>query len=633
VADRTKPGSRSARLFPGLVLLAQAALFLLLPLSGSPMSWGVFSSFNAEIAADLVGPGASPWDGYDGLVAGPMALGVVQAPLLALLGRIGLVHVLGMGALALATTALTWAFCDRYLGRPAALAATLLVAFPPPNTWFHQHVGAHHLLGPALVPAAMLLLWPSLEDREGRRRPWLWEGLGWTLMAGALFLTPTTVSLVVPLGAGWWLLGLARHRRAGALRWLRTLPPAVAGAAIGAAPLLYKALLHPRWGGLVPSGGASAGQSTKPLFLNAPGLAEVPGRLLEMVFVELPYGLHFGLHGLAPVGTIWAAAAGAAVAVLAWKLRGTRDAAWLPLLVVPPAALVVGLCTGWFVFHPGEGEPFPGDARHLLGLTWALSLCVGAALGALPRGARRPAWALVVLLTAASVGTQLQAVRWGDLEPDLRTPWRLENRLIHGFFAGPAFEGAPEAAVAACSLNAGSRRADCLRGLAMAWGFGRNMAVFSGEPGATDELRLRCEALERSAGLTGLAEECWVGLGFGLAHLQYQAPGRAIPLCARSPDLSGEEVRHCRVGVGYGFGQDFGFRPEVVRRWTGDLEEREGWAAGVGLYAGVLSRREAFVRDRCAELVGEELASACLEGARRNDRYMSAIQGIDSTSE
>ena len=92
-------------------------------------------------------------------------------------------------------------------------------------------------------------------------------------------------------------------------------------------------------------------------------------------------------------------------------------------------------------------------------------------------------------------------------------------------------------------------------------------------------------------------------------------------------------MRHCRVGVGYGFGQDFGFRPEVVRRWTGDLEEREGWAAGVGLYAGVLSRREAFVRDRCAELVGEELASACLEGARRNARYMSAIQGIDSTSE
>ena len=623
---------RSGRWILPAILVVQGLLFVLLPLSGSPASWGVFSSFNAEIAHDLIsGPGASPWDGYDGLVAGPLALGLIQAPLLALLGRIGLVHVLGMGLVALAATALTWSFCVRHLGRPAALAATLLVAFPPPNTWLHQHVGAHHLLGPALVPAAMLLLWPSLDGREGRRRPWLSEAIAWTLLAGVVFLTPTTISLAVPLGAGWWLLGLARSWRSGRVwAWMGTVPPALVGTLLAAGPLLYKGLIHERFGGLVPPGGATAAQNTKPLFLLPTAPLETPGRLLEMVAVDLPYGLHFGLHGLAPAGVLWVLVAGAALGLLAWQLRRGGDRAWLPLLAVPPAVLVVGLCTGWFVFHPGEAEPFLGDARHLLGITWALSLCVGAAVGLAPGRARWAAWGLVGLLVLASVVTQLGEVRWGELEPDPRTPWRLEARFFHGFFAGPAFEGGPAAAAAACSRSEEPQRSDCLRGVAMAWGHGTSLAAFGGEQGRLDELREVCAALEAAAGPDGppLGRECWFGLGFGLAHLQFQAPERALPLCRDAPGLSEGEVLECGAGVGFGFAQDFGFRPQVMRRWFEEevqKGDRGAWATGVGVYAGILSRRAGFVEGRCGELVGD-YAGACVRAARRNDRYMSPIR-------
>ena len=181
----------------------------------------------------------------------------------------------------------------------------------------------------------------------------------------------------------------------------------------------------------------------------------------------------------------------------------------------------------------------------------------------------------------------------------------------------------------ACSSSREPGRSDCLRGLAMAWGYGRNLALFEGEYERLDELRRTCAALEQEASVSGLAEQCWVGLGFGLAHLQYQSPPRAMPLCASTSALTEPEVRACRVGVGFGFAQDFGYRPEVIRRWTAGLEEPEAWSIGVGVYAGMLSRDEGFVRARCRELVGPERVGDCLRGARRNDRFMAPIERRD----
>lgn len=605
------------------LLATRALLFVLLAASGSAWSWGVFSPLHAEVAADLWPGGASPWDAYDGLVAGPLAMGLLEAPLLLVLGRSPLVHLLVTLALTLGAVVLAYVLVRRLCSRRAALAAAALVAFPPPVTWFHQHMGAHHVLMMLTVPAGLLLLGAPSAALEEERPRLARRGAGWLLLVLTPTVAPSGIALAVPL-AGLWLAtvlwGLARRRRAG--RALTEVGIALSGAAVALTPVLYKGLVHVPFGGGVPAGGVSAAGQTKPLFLAMPGLTEMPGRLAHMVAVELPAGLHYGLHGLSGVGLLFTAVGLLAFALLCWRLaRGDRGGWWI-LLALPPTVLLVGLLTGWWSFHPGSREPFPRESRHLLGVAWVLMILIGVALDRLPRRAEPVGWLLVGLLVVLSLFSQAREVRWQGLPPaSAQTTWRLEGRALQGFFAGPALRGAPEELVGYCEAWPEPRRSDCLQGAAMSIGEPGALGAWRGPEHDFAGIRSECAALsEASAGSVGRLD-CFFGLGFGLSHLGFRAPGRDLAACRRSRLLAPDEQDACVQGVAWGVAQDFWNRPSAMRRWLVqevEPEERATWARGVGALVGSLNTDPDWRTWQCGLLVGSSLAEPCLESAQRS---------------
>ncbi len=599
------------------LLALQAFVFVLLAWTGSAQAWGVFAASNAEIADSFSG-GVSPWDTYDGLVFGPMALALLEWPLLSLLGRSPWVHVLGMMAVALASTALCWAAVRRLCDERAAIFAAALVAFPPPNTWYHQHQGAYHLLGLLGLPLALILLTDA-----GATVRWRREIAAWTALFGALVLAPGGIGPAAALGAGLFLLRLRAHGRGA---WIGLLP-AITGAAIAALPVLYKGLIHVPFSGLARVTSKAAAGQTKPFFLGLPKLREVPGRLLHMLTSDLPYGMHYDSAGVPWVGGLLVSCAALAVVGLVVRARTDRGTArLLPVLLVPLAAVSVGLATGWFVVGRRAGmEPFPRDARHLLGLTYFGLWLLGIGLSRL----RLPSLgvALAAFFALASLGTQVAA-----LGPSRGVPFRLEARFLPGFFAGPVIGDQPEGAAAWCAE--GPRSLDCLRGVAMAWGhryaagdYGLRGRSPKGGPSTTPQsLRADCAGLVRAAGdrSGALQHSCFFGLGFGFSDQAVRRLDRSQELCTWL-ELRPPERQACAQGAAWGQAQNFWNRPGVVRRWIDEQATgpyRVDSASGVGILVAMLGEDPAWVAQECAAQVPPGLVAACLEGVDWNQRFM-----------
>jgi hypothetical protein len=583
-----------------LVVVLQAALFLLLPMLGSQYGWAVLSPLPAEIAVDLLGGAESPLDGYDGIAAGPLASALLHVPWLAALGRVGLVQVLASLTVAVGATLASW-LCARELlgGRPALLVAAM-VAFPPPTTWVNQHYGAYHAIPLVTAP---LGFWILMRARGAPLRV-----LGVAVLGSSVAWSLGSVAVVVPLVVGWWWT----HRRGRDGR--RASLAVVLGGLLAAAPLLAKVWLHTPYGGLL--GGADhVAAATKPLFLAMPALAEVPSRLVQMLGVSFPYGHHFALHGLGPVDGLVAVLTAAA-----WVLA-LRDRRLGPWLLVPPSVVGVGLATGWFVFHPGDDVPFERDGRHMVGLVHALAFAVGGAWASLR--ARRPSslWQVLPLAAAllaggGSVITQVQAAQraWGEGgRPDPATPFRLEGRYISGFFRGPHFLRDPTAGARSCEALPPRAANDCRRGVAMAFGFA---------PDPLPDVRARCAALDTPD--LPAAPWCLFGRGWAEVQRQFRRPVRASAACAALPEATHGEVADCRAGVGWGLAQDFADRPGVVGAWIAELPaaERAPVTAGVGVYAGMITADPAHVARVCRRLVPDSMQARCIAGAARNRPYM-----------
>ncbi len=601
----------------GAILAAQAALFVALPWTGSEQSWGVFCSFNAEIA-DAFFTGVSPWDEYDGLVAGPMAMALLEGPFLAVLGRSPWVHTLTTLTISLSATGLTF-FAVRRLATPrAAVLAAALVAFPPPNTWYHQHQGAYHLLGLLGMPIALLLL-----SGAGPRVRWGREIAGWTALAGGLALAPGGIGPAAAIGVGLLWLRYRAHPRAAALG----LAPAAIGAAIASFPLVYKARLHTPFEGFATVGSKAVAGQTKPFFLGVPKPTELPGRLWTMLTSDLPYGMHFDSAGVPIVGGLFVVLAGLAFVALLGRVRSDERARrLLPVILVPVGAVGVGLLTGWFVVGRTLGqEPFPRDARHLLVITFFLAWLLGLALDRL----RWPAVAPIVVagLALASIGTQAHA-----LGESRGVPFRLQSRYIQGFFVGPMLVGQPEGAVAWCSE--GPDRLDCLRGVAMSWGhrfgvgdYGLQGRDPSGGPSRTPaRLRGECRALGRAADETrgDLRDACFFGLGFGFSHQATRRLDRAVETCHQLA-LRDHEHRACARGAAWAQAQNFWNRRGAVQRWVDEQvqgQDRLDSASGVGILVAMLADDPTWQAQQCANLVPADVVSACLEGAESNRRFM-----------
>jgi hypothetical protein len=594
----TAPWDRALR----VLLVVQGVLFVALGHSEAPQAWTVLSSYFAEIAADLLGRGGHVLDGYDGLVFGPLFYGALEAPLLAVLGRIGAVHTTATAIVALAATWFTYRFVSRVATPRAGFLAALLVGFPPPNTWVHQHFGAYHVLPLVLVPAAGLLIFPRGAESRPIFRRWVGAGI---LVGGSLGASLGSISLGPPLVAARLLMvgrtdGVAAAgRRAGA---------ATIGALIGLSPLAWKGLMHVPWSGLAPEH-AGAAEAVKPFFLGDVPIAEMLLRPLTMLVRDLPYGLHFGMEGMEVAGWAFCGVAYAAVAAAcaaAWRARADLPL-WVPILAVPPAVVLVGAITGWFVFHPGDGEGWTRDARHIVGLTLALSWIIGIQADRLDGRLGRRAVLLVMVLAAASFATQIMAVARADGELHLDTPWRLEGRFVSGFFRGPAFQGAPEAAVRSCAVLPDDRRRGCLRGVALAFGHSAGGLQTAGRPtGPT--------VRDRIARL-GVGAEIDVLHGLGWAHAQtsFGKPGPAVERCRSDESLTLREQALCIEGVGWGYAMDFGDRPAVLYAATTRLDspDQRAFARGVGVLIGDLIADPGAHDRRCELVLPDALQADC----------------------
>ncbi len=596
----TPSWDRAAR----VLLVAQGVLFVALAHSEAPLAWTVLSSYFAEISADLLGAGGSPLDGYDGLVFGPLFYAALEAPLLAIFGRVGAVHTTATLVVALAATWLTYRFVGRIASPRAGFLAALLVAFPPPNTWVHQHFGAYHVLPLVLVPAAGLLVFTSAPS--WRR----WAGAG-ALVGASVGASLGSISLGPPLLAARWALSARERGPAGAGR---DAAACLLGASAGLAPLAYKAWIHVPWGGSAPDGAGAAAGAVKPLFLGGASAGEIALRPLTMLTRDLPYGLHFGMEGMAVAGWVFAGAAYAAFGWAAWAAWSSRQAPprWTPLLVVPVAVIVVGALTGWFVFHPGDGPGWTRDARHIVGLTLAFAWLMGIAADQAAGRVGRRTIVIVAALAAASVVTQVSAFARADGGLHAATPWRLEGRFVSGFFRGPAFADAPEEAVASCATLEGAARRGCERGVSLAFGHG---SASTRAPDLGPRLR---ELAPRLAPVSGVYVDLIHGLGWAHAQRAFGRPAQAARAC-RDPSLWPTEQAYCVQGVGWGYAMDFADRPAVTRAAAETLDPKDArpFAQGVGVLVRDLMRDPGARARRCARVLPDDLASWCAEEAGR----------------
>lgn len=576
------------------LLLVQAALFLIVPLVGGPHGWTVLSSFSAEIAVDLLGGGESPLDGYDGLAAGPLIWALVEVPWLAVLGAVGLVHVLGGLAMSLGATFCSWLCAREQLGDRPALLVAALMALPPPNLWVHQHYGAYHVIPLVTAPLGLWILLRS-EGSLGRRV------LGVAVLGSSVAWSYGAVAVAAPLLLWWW------GREVSGGRWREATLAGAVGGLLALSPLLWKMGVHVPFDGLMPVG-ADVAQATKPFFLMAPEPLEIPATLLRMLTRDLSYGWHYGLHGAPGLGVV--ATAGGLLAAL----LGMRRAA--PWALAALGVVVVGLTTGWFVFHPGAGQPFERDARHVVGLMQALFFLAGGAWAALPEGGagRAVRWAggaVVAAMLVASASSQVQDARLGaGFEP--LSPFRLESRYVSGFFRGPHFRADPAAGLASCRSEDPLRRADCTRGVAMALGQ-------SGQTVA--EVETACSPLPDD-----LRRWCWFGRGWGAAQRYWRQLEAGARWCAeRRIDDRAEGA--CLSGVGWGAAQDFADRPGVLAGWLDevDAQERDAVARGIGVYGGMLYRERDHAEAFCARQVPDHL-SACRAGFAWNEGFMQPLR-------
>lgn len=589
----------------GALLLIQTVLFLLLPALGSVHSWTVLSSFSAEIGADLLGAGESPLDGYDGIAAGPLLWAAIEAPLMAVLGRVGLVHVLATLLVALGATFASWLCARELLDERSALVVAALVALPPPNTWVHQHYGAYHVI-PLLT--APLGFWVLLRARRLST-----QIIGIAIIGSSVAWSLGAVSVVGPLVGGWWWT-----RRRG-VEGRRALLAIAIGGLIAALPLLVKTLIHKPYAGLLPDG-ISISSATKPFLLKGLDPLSWPDRLVELLFVGFPYGHHFGLHGFPSANVLYAG-----IAVLAWMIA-VRDGRLGPWLAVPPGVAIVGMVTGWFVFHPGDEMPFERDARHMVGLSQALAFAIGSAFLVLRRDESRVvrralAAAGVAVLLFVSLGSQVRAVRaaWAEgSRPVVSTPFRLESRYVSGFFRGPHFASTPELGVQSCEALPLPLSADCQRGLAMALGFGEEEAP---------NLRMLCSEADVASSID-LTPWCWFGQGWGQAQRTWRQLVRASAACGATPGITTAEIWHCRRGVGWGTAQDFADRPDAIRTWITELpaQERHPVSEGVGIYAGMLAATHTHAARVCGRLVPTSLLPHCIRGTSLNDGFMAPLR-------
>ncbi len=346
--------------------------------------------YRGTIALELVdGPKAGLWDYQaDDYSGGSLVVGLLAAPLFALLGPRLLALKLVPLAFSLATLVLLFIYLRHLTDeRTALLGGALFVLSPPAFTQLSWLAMGFH--SESLLFSMLLLLAFERLGWDGRfRGSWLvafgvLSGLGfWFTYITAL----TTLACLVA-----WLA-----RRSGNGR--RDLLPLVVSLTIGLTPWLAYNLIHGFAGLNIPSVEwpleASESMGTRLRFL-LERLVLVPG-------IGLPYSLGFptvaGLPGPL-LDFLYCAIAALAVASALGALRRRLTPAMVPLWVYPGIFLLAYVVTGVTIPHGGhiiETRYFP--PLHLIGL-----IIVTVALVHAPAG--RLLAALLLALGALGQGT------------------------------------------------------------------------------------------------------------------------------------------------------------------------------------------------------------------------------------
>ncbi|MEE2827890.1 MAG: hypothetical protein VX498_01765 [Myxococcota bacterium] len=574
----------------------------------------------------LSGSSWSPLDSFQGVLGGMFVTALVGLPGFFLFGispfSTQALAYLGAAGLLL----VVYRLVDRHESRSAALVAVAGLAFAPPILFHPSAVLGNWHWTQLLFDYGLLLF--ALELVSRRRPPITWAlfglavGLAVFHCMGSLPFVGLSVLAALVLGRpGRGSVGFA------------------AGLLVGLGPFIYKLLLHK------PFGHPGDGSDQTLRRLTSPNVEL--GRLPDLIYPELPLGLHFhdGMEvWSASVGwgiaLIWVGVAWLGLLLLVWsgldRRRRLASSVESRLLTWAPVAFVLVFAAA-YVCLPARMTILPDEFTNIRQLghrnlpVLLAALVVGAAVGwcrlASSVGGRlRPAlWTVALLPALGGLLGQLALVETqGPEEFRSFRSYRAACVDVLGVFAAASLRGHPWDAIAACDgLEGDLRQGQCRQGAAWGTGFGGGSLTSSvvreaAEGREASELVLTEEALSTCDRVPeDLLGECRFGVGWWVGQLNWGRDDWPIEAC---DSFAGSlEQEDCWRGVGFHVGDHLHPRPHTMGRLLQRVspERSELVAEGAGIAIGRSYSEEAWASSFC-DRMGGGFEAACRRGVQRS---------------
>ncbi|WP_217914367.1 hypothetical protein [Miltoncostaea marina] len=285
----------------------------------------------------------------------------------------------------------------------ALLAGALFALGPYYNVV--KGVRSHGAYASAALAVVLVAVLALAVDPRARRSRWTAAALG---IACGFALWESTLTAYVLIPAVLWGLGSAR----GALR--RLLPPALAGAVVGAAPLIVHRAIHGPF--------AASGRPPQPHSEPGARLENLLRPVLDQFLGARELGGVTPVTGWIPPALVSALAL-AALGAAAWsRRRGLRDLVLLrrgerrPVDLLIAAALV---CPPIYILS--DYTWFTGEPRYIFTLYPVLAVLLAAAVGAVrPRALAAAVACLLVALVGGLSAAQLAEAIDADGYPPIQ---------------------------------------------------------------------------------------------------------------------------------------------------------------------------------------------------------------------
>ncbi len=602
---------------PLLVLIAcHAVVALDLWHSGSPAGTWQFECAVGALGWDLahgLNPHYALSDYYDSWTSGYLITGFVEAPLMALPWRPALAVKATALLIQAGTVGLVWLFLWRNVGPWAARVGAAALTFCPPLLWFYSlHAGDYHYTELVWAFGAACLVGEVVRTGRGGR---------WYLALGLV----CGLSITNSFGSAAHVavcLGLALALAPGA-RTPARLAQVVGGALVGAAPLLYKLLLHRPFEHL-----AGAGSYDLPYTSG-----QWSPWLLKMKLTTLPAGFahHLGFgDGLrrlvepdVGVGVgyawTWLAAGGLVLVLVLARRQGLR-------LLLPLSLLgwLLAFCatTTMLVPRPIELDEFL-DARFLPPVVGLLAANLGVAAQALLDARPKRSTGVLIASLVTPVLTAC-ALSWGGLFPpvDLAQdgiPYRGRCYDMLGLYASRHVDGLPAAGgERVCDGFDPEARRDCFRGRVMGEATRHidHVALRRVEPSTFEppqELVQGCDALDDTWRRDCYRHAGWTLNWAALHHRNRRGVENMVGFCSAFGE---REAGWCLEGVGYMLAGHYAPLPwKLPGLLPKDREAARHAMRGFGVQLAHAYAQPAAAEALCGSLeLDDALRGACVEG-------------------